>query len=567
MIRRVALVGALAFVAGACGGGPLVAPPPPDGVTVGGTATVALPRPASLDPGNVLDRTGEIVVRTMCDPLFEVDRETGEIIPSVAESWIVTDGGSRVVVRLRRGLRFTDGSPVTARDAVFALSRAASADFAGENAAFLSGIQGYSFLRGTEEAKEPRHRQEFSGIRITSETSFEINLEFGAQVVLPILTNPVSSPLSKKAAEADPEGFTSAPVCVGPYRPVEPFDQEASTFTVERVDDYGGSNEAFTGGGQGWLERITFRWTEAPSVDEPPVPGQPEVAPPALDEFDLVEFDPRERSGDAVPGGDRVVTTPSPYVQYVGVPERFGGAAVRRALSLALDREALAGVALGGAASPATGFFPPALGSRLYDPDGCGPDRVPTEPDVEQAREVLGEAGVDLAGQTLTIVTNPDFDNVDLVAAVARQWRQAFPNFRAVFEIMPWERYQFEFEEPDGFETAFRMSHHVPWAGADAWLRPFWTGNIGSTNAVAYSNGLLDRLLNLETAQAIDPVDQAILHREAHDLVCEDLPLIPLVADLRHYAVADGLASATGSLDDLADPVTGGLRLRDLFRP
>ncbi len=562
MRRHLALLPAIALALGlaACGPGDLATAPTPEGVVEGGTLVVSMARPASLDPADVVDRSGEAVVRAMCDPLLDVDRETGELVPAVAESWIVTDGGSRVVVRLRDGLRFPDGTAVTARDAVFALSRAASAEFAGERADLLSGIRGYAILRGREEAEVPRHRREFAGLRVTSPLAFEMSLEAGAPAVLPVLTHPVSSPLSRAAAEADPDGFAAAPMCVGPYRPVEPFDPEGRSFALERVAGYPGADEAYPGRGRGWLDRLEFRWTG--TADESTSPGAPRVATPAHGEHDVVELTADRLSAARADEDVTLLAVPGPWLQYVGVPASVGGPEVRRALSLALDRTRLAEVALRGTAAPALGFLPPAVGDRLHDPAGCGPDRVPARADVEAARDVLEAAGLDLRGQTLDVVTNPDFANVPLMAEVARQWRAAFDGFGARFRQVPWDEFVLRFEDPAGFATAFRTSHHVPHPSADAWFAPFRTASIGSLNAVAFSDPDVDRLLLEEAPRAVEPRDLAVVHREVHELLCDQLPLIPLVGELRHHALGPSVASATGDLADLADPVTGGLRLR-----
>lgn len=554
LVRRVLVLG-LGVLLAACGRGPAVAPPAPDGVVVGGSVTIAMARPASLDPSNVLDRAGEMVVRTMCDPLLDVDRATGELVPALVESWVVTDDGTRVVLRLREGLTFPDGTPATARDAVWSLSRAAAPDFAGENADLLAGIQGHRVLRGQEEATEPRFRREFQGLRVISDTAFEVNLVTGAQAFLGVLTHPTASILDRTAAAVDPEGFAASPTCVGPYRPSSPFDPDGDGLRLERVPTYAGVDTALAGGGQGFLEVLEFHWGE-PAASGPAT--APVVAPPRFDEFDVVELDPGQVAAAGAVGAT-VLTVPSPWVQYVGVPDVVIGAEGRRALSMAVDRRALSGP---GGRAPMQGFLPPSLGSSLHRPSACG-DATPVGADVAGARTVLAAAGLDLAGVTLPLVTNGDYDNVGLASEVARQWREAFPGFNPVFRQVPWEEFRSRFEDPNGFATAFRTSHHVPYASAHAWLAPLRTADIGRANGVAYGNGLFDELLDREAARTADPVDQAAVFHAAEDLLCADLPLIPLLHDQRHWAVDDALAWA----GELADPVTGGLLLRNLHRP
>lgn len=558
-MRRWVVVLVAVLATSACGGATLTAPAPPEGVAVGGEATVGMPRPATLDPSNVLDASGEVVVRTMCDPLIDVDRETGALVPALAEAWIVTDGGSRIVLRLRDGLTFPDGTPVSARDAVWSLSRAASQEFAGENADLLQGIRGWSILRGRQETDDARLRRELAGLRVVSETAFEISLDVGAQFVLPILSHPTASILSRAAAEADPEAFDAAPVCVGPYRPVTPFDPRGDTFTVERVAGYAGVDTAFAGGGQGFLERIEFHWSASDPPDGGEGPGVPVVAPPAAGELDVVALAPADlRRATSTPDVE-VVSVPSPWMHHLGIPDALLPADGRRALSMALDRRALAAV---GGWLPASGFLPPSLGPAWHRTDACG-GAVPERPDVAGARALLDRAGLDLRGVAFPVVTNGDFDNVALVTEVVRQWREAFPGFGATFRQRPWEEMEDAFEDLDGFATAFRTSHHVPYPSAPAWLSPFLSASIGTTNGVAFSDGLLDELVLHDAARAIDPADRAVVLHEAEDRLCQQLPMLPLVVGQRHWAVRSGLGWSGG----LADPVTGGLLLRNLHRP
>ncbi|MFN0120629.1 MAG: ABC transporter substrate-binding protein, partial [Blastocatellia bacterium] len=50
----------------------------------------------------------------MCSRLTEFDQEKQQYIPGLAESWQAGDGGKTITVRLRDGLKFSDGAPLTA---------------------------------------------------------------------------------------------------------------------------------------------------------------------------------------------------------------------------------------------------------------------------------------------------------------------------------------------------------------------------------------------------------------------------------------------------------------------
>src|SRR5438093_493040 len=51
--------------------------------------------------------------------LAEFDHDKQEFVPGLAESWQLSDGGKTVTVKLREGLKFSDGAPLTADDVIF----------------------------------------------------------------------------------------------------------------------------------------------------------------------------------------------------------------------------------------------------------------------------------------------------------------------------------------------------------------------------------------------------------------------------------------------------------------
>src|SRR3954462_8382504 len=77
------------------------------GARTGGTVTVGIAAPISIDPALVspADPAGSLVVRTMCDPLMSTDPGTGERRPDIASNVRVCGDCTILTVRLRRGIR------------------------------------------------------------------------------------------------------------------------------------------------------------------------------------------------------------------------------------------------------------------------------------------------------------------------------------------------------------------------------------------------------------------------------------------------------------------------------
>ncbi len=75
--------------------------------------------PASLNPVAAVDNVSLTVLRRMHADLVHINRYTQRTEPALAESWSLSDDGLRITVRLRRDLRFSDGEPCDADDVVF----------------------------------------------------------------------------------------------------------------------------------------------------------------------------------------------------------------------------------------------------------------------------------------------------------------------------------------------------------------------------------------------------------------------------------------------------------------
>lgn len=82
-----------------------------------GGATILLGEPTTMDPAAAGDAGSAAVIAQVFETLTSFDPEL-TLQPALAESWRVEEGGLRIVFVMRDGLRFSDGSPLTAADVV-----------------------------------------------------------------------------------------------------------------------------------------------------------------------------------------------------------------------------------------------------------------------------------------------------------------------------------------------------------------------------------------------------------------------------------------------------------------
>ena len=519
--------------------------PASDDAQVGGLLRVGITRPGTVDPGNDYEPTGDVVVRTMCDPLIATDPRTGELKPGLAQSWVVSDSGARLVLRLRKGLRFSDGTELTADDVAYSLSRIASADYASAAAAQLADIDGFDEVHGDAEADHDIDRRRLRGVRVVDSSSVEISLTRNNGDFLRLLTSRLVSPVPRASATTDPTAFARRPVCSGPYALDAPFAPGDRTLRLHRVEAYRGADTTLSRGGAGYADAIEFRvYDDVAAASAAQRKGEVDVAP-------------------ALPTDAQVQSGPAPLVEYVGLPTAtgpvFDKSAVRRALARALDRQALVDAVFPGTRTPATGFLPPTT-APVFRRNAC-PDQLPVRGDVAGARRELAAAQVDLSSVDLPMYVNDDGRNVALARAVAAQWKAAF-GLTVRPRVSDFDTFLRRASSTQGFDAPFRFSWATPYADPDGALYPLFSSDrIGRDNVARFSDPTVDRALVRQAREAVEAADRQVEYRRIEQLLCNAMPMIPVTFSLSRYLVTPKVRSA----GTLVDRSTGQLVLREAY--
>lgn len=522
------------------------------GASPGGTLVVGIGRPGAIEPSNAYEPMGAFVTGLVCDGLATFDPRTGEMKPALAESWQVSDDGTKLTVRLREGVRFHDSRELTADDIVFSLSRAASADFAGLAARLLQPIAGYAEVHGDVVVDDAAARRSLRGVRAVTKYTVEIQLTRPQADFVAILGHPVAAPISKAAATSAGEAFSARPVCAGPYRVAEPWDPMLPVIKLVKFARYYARNEAFTRGGAGYAEAIEVRVLDS---------DEDQLAAWAGGGIDVMVVPPTAVATARTRWPADLVQGPGGRMEYVGGPmsdtSPFGQQAVRRALSQSLDRQRLASEIYMGAAVPATDFLPPTLGGA-YDGGRCG---IAERADVEAARQTLASAGITAAGMRFRFLFNDDGFNRALVEAAAAQWRESLGLDLELVPV-PWEEYASTAQGSPGLDGLFRVSWEAPYPSADAMLFPLFHSNgIGTANFGRFADTDVDRAIDRARKTDGDE-DRALDYKKVEAALCEQLPLIPVVVASHHTLVAGRVASAVG---EIVDRTSGMPLVREVY--
>jgi oligopeptide transport system substrate-binding protein len=130
---------------------------PPQGQTL---RYVTGGEPESLDPQVGTGQPEARIYVALFEGLTDYDPVTAEPVPGLAERWDVLDGNTLFVFHLRRDARFSDGTPVTARDVVYTFRRGLAPAFASRNAYMAYDIlNAQAYNEGALFARDPRTGQ------------------------------------------------------------------------------------------------------------------------------------------------------------------------------------------------------------------------------------------------------------------------------------------------------------------------------------------------------------------------------------------------------------------------
>ena len=288
------------------------------------------------------------------------------IVPSLADRWEISDDGLRYLFHLREGLRWSDGTPLTAHDVEFGIKRVLNPDAPGSSVAIyfvLENGQDYYLRRNAD--------TDAIGVRALDDRTVEFRLVAPAPYFMSVMNRPDGGPQPRQAIEREGEGWAEPGVQVvsGPFHVATKGQDE---LVLERRLDYEGPR-------RGNAARVEFARTTVADAIEPHLRGD-------ID-FVMVRYTPRMSDlTRALPHASLGPAAWSFYLSFDQAHPATGNVEFRRALAHAVDRDALAEALPANLALATGGIVPPAL-------QGHTPDIArPFDPD--RAREHLARSGV-----------------------------------------------------------------------------------------------------------------------------------------------------------------------------
>lgn len=417
--------------------------------------------------------TAEVNNFALYTPLIRYDEELN-VEPYLAESWVL-EGDTAVVFRLRQDVRWHDGEPVTAEDVVFTFDLAKDPSTASLLAsAFLSEVE-------RAEALDPYT------------VRFDFTRPF-AQALESFWWPPVPRHLLEgvEPSELRVAPFNRSPVGSGPYRFVE--WRANDRLVLERNPDFPPEL-----GGPPLPDRIFFRVVpEAPTMLAELVTGGVQVDLPVIPE--------QAREIESRPALE-LHAFPGRAVYYLGWNTRrapFDDARVRRAMTFAVDRQAIIDALLAGYGSPAVSPIPP------WSPLEPGVEPSPHNP--AAAVELLEEAGWITVGPDgirrdasnrplrFTLLTSDAPLNRAIVEVVQAQLREVGAEAR--IQVMEFQTLLslHRSRDFDGVLTTWVLDNFQVSSAPNALFHSRWAEVAGSANRSSVADARLDELIERGSA-------------------------------------------------------------------
>ena len=478
----------------------------PAGAAADGEVTILGGAPSSLDPAAQGDSTSAAVTAQLYESLTAFDPSL-TLRPALAESWRIEEDGLRVVLTLRPGLSFSDGTPLTAEDVVRSWHRVIDPERPSPLASLMLDVEGVEArLSGSAGPDAVGFRAEGSDVVVDL---VRPGGDFPAIVAGP--TFAVVPPGADDPSDFDVDGFVGS----GGYVLSRATDEELTLTANERywagMPRIGTVHLLTDIGGRSPVDQFTDG-----QLDYTPI-GQADAA--------WIRYD-RDL-------GPALREVPSLSLEYLGFDTSrppFDDVRVRQAFGQAVDWTRIVQFSTPDAALPATSMVPPGIPGRseesflpVHDPDA--------------ARALLAEAGYP-GGRgfpKVTYLTGGSAYAEGILADLERELglrpRFRTTNFDELFARLP-------VDPPPMWSLGWVADYPGRKDFLGVLLRTGVTNNYSRWSSAAF-DAAIDA-----AGSTTDPVDASAAYDEAEAIIQQEVPLVPLAYGTGWALSRDGLLGA-----------------------
>ncbi|MDO5417013.1 MAG: ABC transporter substrate-binding protein [Lachnospiraceae bacterium] len=477
-------------------------------------------------PLNLYDRLVDIQVK---------EDGSSEIVPSLAESWEISEDALTYTFHLRDGVKFHNGADLTAEDVEYSFNRQLSVEGA-VNVDFLTQVKGADeLIEGTADKLE--------GFELVDDKTFKMTLTEPYAGFLACLSTPGCSIYDSEATEAAGDQFGLDPaltVGTGPFKFTSWTINDQMVLT--RNEDYWNGASKLPGVvvkvvPDTETQRMMFENGELDLVDL-------DFLPDAVDDFTA-------RYPEQIISGPRVGTTY--FTMNQNLPP-FDNVTVRKAIQMAIDRQGVLDAMYGGRGQLENGIFP----HGLY---GFNENLPAIEYNPEKAKELLAEAGYP---DGFDMVIGADSSSSDAVSQALEIIQAQLAEIGVNAEIKTMDESTWLATRKAGELGSFMSTWTADYNDPDNFIYTFF-GNEENTKMRSLNYPDTAVMERVQKARSIvDPEERiAEYHALEEKIVSEDAAWVPMYSRLHPFAVSKRVQGFTAPWNGLSDCIFYELSLSE----
>jgi len=476
----------------------------------GGQATITFNNDlTTLDPQVGYDWQNWSVIKSIFDGLMDYKPGTTELEPDLAETYTVSDDGLTYTFKLRDGVKFHNGRPMTSADVKYSFERAVNPATQSPGGGYFGMIAGYDDVAGGKATT-------LSGIETPDDKTVIFKLTRPDATFLHLMAINFGYVVPKEEVEKAGADWGKKPVGTGAFKFVEWVPGQA--IKLERNKDYFRA-------GVPYLDGVTFEFGQDPTVAVLRLKkGEIDIVGDGIPPAQFAELMADPASKPMIAEGDQLHTG---YVTMNVTQPPFDNVKVRQAVNMAINKDRIVRL-INNRAAPASQALPPAM-------PGYNPDNKGYAYDPEGAKKLLAEAGVGEISTELYVM------NVDPNPRIAQAIQQDLAAVGIKAEIR-------SLAQAEVIAAGGAGKAPMIWSGGMAWIADFpdpanfYYGILGCAGAVEggwnwsrYCNKALDeRATKADAMVKDDQKDARIAEWKAiFDDVLKDAPWAPIFNEKR----------------------------------
>ncbi|MFS6938080.1 ABC transporter substrate-binding protein [Neisseria animaloris] len=461
--------------------------------------------PQSLDPHQITGVPEINVVRDLFEGLVETD-EKGAIVPAAAESWESADNRTWTF-KLRSDANWSNGEPVTAEDFVYSWRRLVDPKTASQYASYLQAAQ----IANIDDILKGSKAPDTLGVKALDAHTLQITLTAAVPYFPQMLYHASTKPVHRATVEkygvkwTQPENFVGNGAYVMKKWVVN-----------ERIEL--AKNPQYRDADNVKIDKVVFL----------PIGSQTDdVARYEAGEVDISDALPPEMYGKLKEKYLNELKL-SPYLctYYFEINNQkvpFTDERVRKALSLALDRDTIAAKVLGRGEEAAYNLT--RVGTAGFTPYTPEWTKLNYAARVEEAKKLLAEAGYSESKPLkFTFLYNTSEQHKKIAVAAASMWQQSLGFVKVNLENQEWKTYL------DNRRSGNYQLARASWCGdynePSTFLNTLQSAN--SSNRAFYKNSRYDAILAKTLQAGVSDEERSKLYRQAEEQIDKDTAIIPV---------------------------------------